>query len=123
MRPFYLSQADEKRLARYPLGSQDGKEQKLIVLKLYNDTYDWYIVEAERIDERHWRMYGYRRHKELNKGRWMVIILDGLKGRLGEDKQVDDVAKCCTSYIWKTANFNKYIKHKIDCNTNTIVMC
>lgn len=123
MRPFFLSQTDEKRLARYPLGSQDGKEQKLIVLKLYNDNFDWYIVEAERIDERHWRMYGYKRHKESNWGRWMVIILDSFDGRLGEDKQVDDVAKCCTSYIWKTASFNRLIKHKIDCNTNTIVMC
>lgn len=40
----------ENRLAKYPLYSQDGKEEKTIVCKFFLANFTWYVCEARKIN-------------------------------------------------------------------------
>lgn len=38
----------ENRLAKYPLYSQDGKEEKTIICKFFLANFTWYVCEARK---------------------------------------------------------------------------
>ena len=51
----------EKRLEKYPLYAQDGKEEKTVVCKFFHPWggYTWYVLEGEKQADGDWLFYGY----------------------------------------------------------------
>ena len=52
----------EKKLAKYPLYSQDGKgKDATVVCKFFHPWggYTWYVLEAKKMDDGDYEFYGY----------------------------------------------------------------
>lgn len=73
-----LTKSIEKRLKKYPIGSQDGKgDDAEIIVKFFSPcgTSTWWVLEGEQADDGDWlffgiaeiyeREYGYFRLSEL----------------------------------------------------------
>lgn len=55
-----LTKAIEEKLAKFPLYSQDGKDEKEIVVKFFTpwSGWTWYITEGSK-EEDDWLLFGY----------------------------------------------------------------
>ena len=51
----------EKRLEKYPLYSQDGKEEKAVVCKFFHPWggWTWYVLEGNKFENGDWEFFGY----------------------------------------------------------------
>jgi hypothetical protein len=50
----------EKKLSKFPLYSQDGKEEKEVVVKFFNpySGWRWYVCEGEKQEDGDWLFFG-----------------------------------------------------------------
>lgn len=50
----------EKKLAKFPLYSQDGKEEKEVVVKFFNpySGWRWFVTEGEKQEDGDWLFFG-----------------------------------------------------------------
>ena len=50
----------EKKLAEFPLYSQDGKEEKEVVVKFFNpyNGWRWFVTEGEKQEDGDWLFFG-----------------------------------------------------------------
>lgn len=55
-----LTKEIEKKLAKFPLHSQDGKEEKEVVVKFFHpwSGWRWYVTEGERQENGDWLFFG-----------------------------------------------------------------
>lgn len=55
-----LTKAIEKKLAKYPLYSQDGKKEKEVIVKFFHPWkgWRWYVTEGELNEDGDWLFFG-----------------------------------------------------------------
>ena len=55
-----ITKAIETKLAKYPLGSQDGKEIKDVIVKFFHpwSGWRWYVTEGELDEDGDWLFFG-----------------------------------------------------------------
>lgn len=73
----------EKRLSRYPLGSQESKDLNAKVIVKYFYPYGrskWLITEGEKLENGDWQMFGYFHVLDLEWGwEWGYVWLSDLE--------------------------------------------
>ena len=76
-----LTKAIEKKLAKYPLYSQDGKMEKDVVVKFFNPYggWRWYVTEGERQDNGDWIFFGLVEGIETEWGYFTLSDLESIK--------------------------------------------
>ena len=55
-----LTATIEKKLAKYPLYSQDGKKEKDVIVKFFHpwSGWRWYVTEGNKLDNGDWEFFG-----------------------------------------------------------------
>lgn len=76
-----LTKAIEKKLAKYPLYSQDGKTEKDVVVKFFNpySGWRWYVTEGERQDNGDWTFFGLVEGIETEWGYFTLSELESIQ--------------------------------------------
>lgn len=76
----------ERKLAQYPLSSQDGKgDDAEIICKFFNPcgAGTWYVLEGEKQPNGDWRLYGIVDLFEREYGYFMLSELQSYRGQYG----------------------------------------
>lgn len=68
----------EKAFEKYPLYSQDGKQEKVVVVKFFNPIGNgkWYATEGSKQEDGDWLFFGYA---EITEGEWGYFSLSELE--------------------------------------------
>lgn len=76
MRNDLMTKEVAKRLEKYPLYSQDGKEEKEVVVRYFNPygLAQWEVVEAERKENGDYEFFGFVSINGINK-EWGYFLL------------------------------------------------
>lgn len=69
----------EKKLAKFPLHSQDGKEEKEVVVKFFNPYNGWrcYVCEGKKLEDGDWLFFALVKSIKLNY--WVYFTLSELE--------------------------------------------
>lgn len=81
-----LTKAIEKKLMKYPIGSQDGKAMDAkVIVKYFNPTGagTWLITEGDKREDGDWILYGYCKITDAEWGYVMLSELQDLKLPMG----------------------------------------
>ena len=76
-----LTKAIEKKLAKYPIYSQDGKGKDAdIIIKFFNPygRGTWYVLEGEKLDNGDWLFYGIADIFEKEYGSFLLSDIENL---------------------------------------------
>lgn len=78
-----ITKAVEKKLAKYPLYSQDGKvKDAVVVCKFFLQGYTWYVLEAEKADD-DYEFFGITVGQFTEFGYFTLSQLKNVRGKWG----------------------------------------
>ena len=71
----------EKKLAEFPLYSQDGKEEKEVVVKFFNpySGWRWFVTEGEKQEDGDWLFFGLVEGAEKEGGYFTLSQLESIR--------------------------------------------
>lgn len=53
-----MTKAIENAVAKYPIYSQDGVKDKVVIAKFFFGAYTWYVTEGQKLDNGDYEFYG-----------------------------------------------------------------